>query len=94
MVPTTDARTTKRRQRKSLLYMQRSCPELKDCSLWLRNLIAAHPARDLAIIALHEAAWARRPPGRAKQGCRQSEIAEHAQHRLAQGLLLGSARVA
>jgi len=48
MVPTTDARTTKRRQRKSLLYMQRSCPELKDCSLWLRNLIAARPARDLA----------------------------------------------
>jgi hypothetical protein len=40
MDPTTDARTTQRRERKSSSYMQRSWTELKDCSLWLRNLIA------------------------------------------------------
>ena len=44
MDPATDARTTKRRERKSPIYMQRSCTELKNCSIWLRNPIGDfHP---------------------------------------------------
>src|SRR5688572_1882042 len=40
MDPNTDARTTKRREHKSPIYMQRSCTELKNCSICLRNPIS------------------------------------------------------
>ena len=62
-----------RRERKSALYMQCSCGELKDCSLWLRNLIAtdrevlargsgrlAHPSRRVSSSRVSVGArWAR-----------------------------------
>ena len=49
--PTTDARTTDRRERKSALYMQCSCGELKDCSIWLRNLIEPQREKESGVSA-------------------------------------------
>ena len=40
-----------RRERKSALYMQCSCGELKDCSIWLRNLIEPH--RGVSLVGEH-----------------------------------------
>src|SRR5262249_104872 len=51
MDPTNDARTTKRREHIRPTYMQKSCTELKKCSLCLRNPTApAAPPCETATI--------------------------------------------